>query len=194
VGVGHDVVPHQRRDGAAGHALGRRIVVVAHPHRAGEIARVADEPGVTPAVGRAGLAGDLDTVELGPFAGAVFDHRVHHRDHVEGDLRADHLLRPLAVAVEAPHQFARAGPHFKRGVRGNRLAEIGESRIGNRVLEHVYLVGADRQRRRIGQRRVDTEVARGLNDLGAAELGVAVAKRDRKFDRNDVDRVGDGVD
>ena len=102
MGVGHDVVPHQRRDGAAGHAFGRRIVIVAHPHRAGEIARVANEPGVTPAVGRAGLAGDLDTVELGPFAGAVFDHRVHHRDHVEGNLRADHLLGPLAVAVEAP--------------------------------------------------------------------------------------------
>ena len=72
MGVGHDVVPDQRRDGAAGHALGRRIIVVAHPDRAGEIARVADEPGVAIAVGGAGLARDLECRRAGPVGRCRF--------------------------------------------------------------------------------------------------------------------------
>ena len=86
--VSHDVVPRHRRQRAAGHAFGRRIIVIAHPHRADEISRVADEPAVAPIVGGAGLAGDLDAVELRAPAGAVLDHRIHHLDHVERDLRA----------------------------------------------------------------------------------------------------------
>src|SRR4029079_17841244 len=103
---------------------GRRIVVVAHPHRAAEVAGVANEPGVAVTVSGSGLARHLDTVELGPFAGAVLDDRVHHHDHVEGDLRADDLLRALAVAVEAPHQFAGTGAHFERSVRRDRFPKV----------------------------------------------------------------------
>src|ERR1700684_2045632 len=37
MGREHDVVPGLRRQRAAGHAVGRRVVVIAVPHRAGEV-------------------------------------------------------------------------------------------------------------------------------------------------------------
>ena len=52
----HDVVPRHRRQRAAGHAIGRLVVVIAEPDAADEIAGVAHEPGVAISVGRAGLA------------------------------------------------------------------------------------------------------------------------------------------
>src|SRR5260370_32631016 len=68
------------------------------------------------------------------------------------------------------------------------------------VLDHGDFVSADRQRRGIGQRGLDAEAARDLDDLGAASLGsfplvfriVAelTADRDRQLYRNDVDRAG----
>ena len=62
------------------------------------------------------------------------------------------------------------------------------------MLEHGDFVGADRHRRRVGQRRRDAEAARHLDDLGAADLGGIrrlAAERDRQLDRHDVDRAGD---
>ena len=55
-------------------------------------------------------------------------------------------------------------------------------------------VGADRQRRRVGQRRGDAHVVRGLDDARATELGVAVADHDRQAHGDGIDRMGERVD
>src|SRR5690349_16512499 len=115
--IGHDVVPWRRRQRAAGHPFGWRIIVVAHPNGADEIARVADKPGVAPIVGGAGLAASRYAVELRAPPGAVLDHGVHHLDHVHGYFRTDHLLRFRTVAIEAPDQLAGIGANLERGMR-----------------------------------------------------------------------------
>src|SRR5215475_6555951 len=60
-----------------------------------------------------------------------------------------------------------------------------------RVIEHGHLVGTDRHRWRVGERRADAGLARGLADHGAADLRVALAERDRELHRDDVDGAGD---
>ena len=56
VRIGHDLAARSCRQRAAGHAVGRRVVVVAEPDAADEVAGEADEPGVAIGVGGAGLA------------------------------------------------------------------------------------------------------------------------------------------
>src|SRR3979411_2352126 len=51
------------------------------------------------------------------------------------------------------------------------LSLLGEGRIGHGVFEHGDLIGTDRQRRCVGQRRRQPEAARHLDDLGTADLG-----------------------
>src|SRR5207302_2214947 len=104
--IGHDLAPGHRGQRAAGHAVGRRVVVIAEPHAAYVVAGEADEPGIAVRVRRAGLAGRLDAFEDRELASAFLDHLVHHEVHVHRDLRAQHLLRFLAVAIEAPHHLA----------------------------------------------------------------------------------------
>ena len=116
----HDVVPGLRRQRAAGHAVGRRVVVIAVPDRAGEVAGVADEPGVAVVVGGAGLAGRRNAVQRGPPRGAFADDMAHHPRHVGGDRGGDGLHRLRAVAVEAPDQIAGAGADFQHGMRRHR--------------------------------------------------------------------------
>ena len=77
-----------------------------------------------------------------------------------GGMRLGRLLG--VVAVEAPDGFAGARAHLQDGMRLHRLALVREGRIGDGVLEHGHLVGADRQRGRVGQRRLDAHAARGL--------------------------------
>src|SRR5215471_13127280 len=115
--IGHDVVPCRRWQRAASHALGWRIIVIAHPNGADEIARIADEPGITPIVGSAGLAAGRHAVELGAASGSILDDGVHHLDHIHRYFRTDYLLRLGAVTVETPHQFAGVGTNLKRGMR-----------------------------------------------------------------------------
>ena len=194
VRVFHDVVPGHRRQRAAGHAVGRGVVVVAEPDAADEIAGVAHEPGIAVSVGRAGLAGGGDAVEARAPAGAVFDDAVHHLDHVGGDVVRQHALRLRPVAVVAPDQLAVAGAHLEDSVRRDLHAEIGERAVGADVVDQLHGVGADRQRRRIGQRRGDAHVVRRLDDARAAELGVAVADHHRQAHGNGVDRMGERGD
>src|SRR6202043_2368358 len=97
VGRDHDVVPGLGRQRAAGHAVGRRIIVVAVPDRAGEVAGIADEPGVAIGVGGAGLAGGRNAVERGTARGAFADDVAHHAHHVGSDRRRNGLKRLLAV-------------------------------------------------------------------------------------------------
>src|SRR5262249_59818387 len=99
VGIGHDVVPGHRRQRAAGHAVGHLVIVIAEPDAADEIARIAHEPRITVSVGRARLAGGRNSIQPCAFAGAVFDHTVHHLDHVRGDTRRHHLPRLRTVTV-----------------------------------------------------------------------------------------------
>ena len=106
----------------------------------------------------------------------------------------DRLGRLLAVAIEAPDEVAARAADFQRGMRHDRAAAVGEGRIGDGVLEHAHLGRADRQRRRIDQRRLDAHLARRIDDLGAAGArAVAAAHGDRQLDRDDVDRAGDGL-
>src|SRR5205807_2405961 len=83
LGTPHDVVPRHRRQRSAGHALGRRVVVVADPDAADVIAGEPDEPGVAVGVGGAGLAGRLDPVEDRAPSGAFLHHLVHDDVHFE---------------------------------------------------------------------------------------------------------------
>src|SRR6476620_10759254 len=90
----------------------------------------------------------------------------------------EHLNRFLAVAVPTPDQITGTAAHFEHGVRGHRLPEIGKHRVAGGVIEHRHLVGADWHGGRIGQRRAQAGLARGVLDLGAPYLRVAVAERD----------------
>src|SRR5262249_59491214 len=125
----HDRVPRHRRQRPAGHAVERRVVIVAEPHAAHEVAGVADEPGIAVRVGGAGLAGRLDAVEHGAPRGAFLDHFVHHVDHVGRDLRRERLGRLLAIAVPAPDRLAVAYAHLEYGVRRDGAAEVGEGGV-----------------------------------------------------------------
>ena len=71
--IGHDLLPGHAGQRAAGHAVGRRVVVIAVPDAGNIVAGVADEPGVAIRVGGAGLAGRLDALEDGALAGAFLD-------------------------------------------------------------------------------------------------------------------------
>ncbi len=62
-----------------------------------------------------------------------------------GDLDRQHLARLRSVAVEAPDHVAGAGAHFEDGVRSDGFALVGEGGVGDGVVEHGDLVGADRQ-------------------------------------------------
>src|SRR3984957_5590003 len=95
---GHDVVPCLRRQRTAGHAVGRRIIVIAVPDRAGEVAGISDEPGVAIGAGGAGFAGGRDAVECGGARGAPAADVPHHPRHVGCDGRRNGLQRLLAVA------------------------------------------------------------------------------------------------
>ena len=50
MGIGHEVVPEPRRQGAAGYVAHLRAVVIADPHASGVMGGVADEPGVARAL------------------------------------------------------------------------------------------------------------------------------------------------
>src|SRR5262249_1317728 len=102
---------------AAGHALGRRIIVVAHPNGADEIAGVADEPGIAPIVSGASLAAGRHPIQLRAASGAVLDDGVHHLDHVDSHFRTHYLLRLWAIAVETPHQLTAIGAHLEGRMR-----------------------------------------------------------------------------
>ncbi|CEG08487.1 hypothetical protein BN961_01903 [Afipia felis] len=186
----HDVVPGLGGQRATRHAVGRGIVVVAVPDTADEVAGVADEPCVAIGIGGAGLACGGNAVELRAPCGAFRDDVAHHHRHVGGDGGRNDLARLRPVAVIAPDQIARAGAHFQDRMRCHRLAAIGERRIGDGVFEHVDFIGADRQRRRVGQWGDDAEPARDFHDLGASGFRAGLAaERDRQLHRDDVDRV-----
>ena len=189
VRIGHDLVPGHRGQRTAGHAVGRRVVVVPKPHTAYIIAGEADKPRVAIRVGRAGFACGLDPVQNCALAGALLDDLVHHEVHVERNLRAQHLLRLLAVAVEAPDDITVAAAHFDDRMRCHSLPNVGERRVGGSMIEHIHLGGPDWQGGGIRQRRVNAHPLRGLDDLGAAELGVSIAERNGQAYGDDIDRA-----
>ena len=151
--VSHDRAPGHAGQRAAGHAVGRRVIVVAHPDAADEVAGIADEPGVAPRIGGAGLAGGLDAGDHGAAAGAFFHRLVEH--HV------DVARRPAGASTRrgfGPSRSKRqissplGAAHFQDGMRGDRHAVIGEGGEGAGMVEHGDFGGADRQRWRVGQR------------------------------------------
>src|SRR6185436_19965061 len=116
VSIVHGGAPDHRRQRAAGHAIGRAVVVVADPNAGDEIAGVADKPSVAIIVGGAGLAGDPHAVDHRAPAGAFLGGLVHHKDHVHGNLFRQHLARLRAVAIEAPDHVAGPGADLEDGV------------------------------------------------------------------------------
>ena len=63
-----------------------------------------------------------------------------------------HAARFRPITVEPPDQFTGRAADFEDGMRRHRHAAIRECRERCGVIEHRNLVGADRQRRRVGQR------------------------------------------
>lgn len=55
--LAHEVPPNMRWQGAARHALHRRVIIIANPDPNDQRLREADEPGITVVLARAGLAG-----------------------------------------------------------------------------------------------------------------------------------------
>ena len=163
--IGHDLVPGHRRQRAAGHAVGRIVIVVPEPDAAHVIARVAHEPRIAVGVGGAGLAGDAHPVEDRALAGAFLHDLVHHEDHLQGDLLRDHLLGLLAVTVEAPHHLSVRAAHLEHGMRRHRFAEIRERGIGRGVVEHRHFIRSDRERGRVGQRSAQPHFLRRLHRM-----------------------------
>ena len=72
--------------------------------------------------------------------------------------RGSTCTRLRAVAVEAPDHFAGRGADFEDGVRRDRLAVVREGGEAAGVIEHGDFAGADRQRRRVGQRRAQAHL------------------------------------
>ncbi len=102
----------------------------------------------------------------------------------------DHLRRLLAVAVEAPDQVAGAGAHLEDGVRRrppcrhwrrSRRRRCGRARSPRRRRSAATACRAA---------ACAGPALRAMSrDLGAADLGVAVAERDRQLHRDGVDRA-----
>ena len=188
MGIGHDLFPGHGRQRAAGHAVGRRIIVVSEPDRCDHVAGIAGEPGVAIGVGGAGLAGRPDAIEHGAAAGAFLDCLVQDHVDVGGNRLRHHAARLRAVPVESPHQVAGRAADFEDGVRRHRHAAIREGGEGAGMIEHRDLVRADRQRRRIGQRGAHAHLLGEFDDLVAAGARIAIADHDREPDRDGVDR------
>ena len=104
-------------------------------------------------------------------AGALGHDMGHHLVHL-GDLvgRKD-LNRRRAVGLVSVDDGAARIANFDRGVRDGVMAAVGERRVGADHVDHLHLVGADRQRDGVDQRRRQAEQARRLDDLGAPERG-----------------------
>ena len=138
-GATHEVVPRPGRDGAAVDRIDTvdapqrsGCVGVAHPHRGGERRRVADEPGVAEALGRARLARRrAPDVRRPPGAGR--DDTPQHVGHVVGD----HLLQhPLGLGLEVVLEHAALGvDHLEHRGCGRLVAAGGEHRVTGRHVE-----------------------------------------------------------
>ena len=169
-------------------------VVVAAPHDARIIGRVAGKPAVEVARRGAGLAGDRHAAQLGGGAGTVRDRVFQHvgdipgRDVLHGDMR---LLR-----VVENHFLAR-GVHDLRVGSGLAVdALVGKRRVGRRHRAHRHAVrqAAHRHRRQINvgiHRAVAADVFRDQRGQAHLLLGEVVAEIGRQLRRN---LDGDGVE
>ena len=109
---------------------------VAHPHRGGEVRRVAAEPGVVPVGGRAGLAGGR-AVDVGLGAGAALDVLLQDAGHLVGHAGRDGLGLSwvglpdhVAVGVRDPQDDGRL----------DVLPAVGQGGVGRGHLQRRHAV------------------------------------------------------
>ena len=140
----HHAAPDFHRQAAAGHMFGRRSVIVAEPYAGHKVRGVADEPGVAEILAGAGLSGGGPAGQARALRGAdgerLGHHRVHHRDVTRFDDAAE-----LRRAARIEH-LAVAGDDLVDHARHQRVAAIGEGRVGADKFEHRDFRGAERDR------------------------------------------------
>ncbi len=135
-----------RRQRAAGHVVGRRVVIVSKPDRADEIARIAIEPGVLEAVRRAGFSGDVDIIELGALRHVPSCTTLRIIVTMSMILSLSKTCRRRGiVTLIAVNKIAVAVVDFDRCMRGYMLAAVGEGGVGAGHFDHVHIVGTDRE-------------------------------------------------
>ena len=193
----HDLFPHD--DGRVGLGVGQddllRIVVAA-PDDTGVVRRIAREPAVKVAGGRAGLAGDGHVFELRGSAGTRLDRRFEHvgdipRGHVlHGDVGILRIIKddlPVGVLDDG------IGP----GLAPDAL--VGKGRVGRRHGADRHAPGqtAERERPEVDVRELLAGIRLvGGDERGQAHLvlgeGIAVFRRHLRdeLDRNGIDRLG----
>ena len=135
----HDLLP--QRDGRVRRGFGQHDllgVIIAAPHNAGVIRRVARKPPVKVARGRAGLAGHGHAVQLRRRAGAVADGVLQHI----GDIPRRHILHGdvgILRIVQNDLLASRVG-HAGIGARLAVDALVGKGRIRRRHRAHAHAV------------------------------------------------------
>ena len=171
VRMSHDLLPGHRRQRAAGHAVGRLIVVVAEPDAGDVVAGEADEPGVAIGVGGAGLAGDRDARQAWR-AGRCLAPPPSSASSLMSCATCGLITCTGFLPSRSKRQIRSPAPvrTSRMRVRRDRLAAVDEDAVAAGVVEHRHLVGADRHRRRVDQRRAQPGLAGDVADLGAAGL------------------------
>ena len=196
----HDLLPHD--DGGVGvgirqHDLLR--VVVAAPDDAGIIRRIAREPAVEIARGRAGLAGNGHVFQLRRRAGALFDGRFEHI----GDIPRGHVLHGdvgflRVVQNDLSVRILHNG--VSPGLAPDAL--VGERGVSRRhgADRHASCEAAEGERPEVhvGQLFAVRGFIRG-NERGQSHLvlgeGIAVFRRHlrHELDRDGIDRLLDSL-
>ncbi len=160
----HEIAPDLRRDGAADDLAQRFVVVAPDPHADHQVAGKADEQGVAVVLAGAGLAEGRDG-ERGAAAGAAVRRRIEQVEH----RRAVAARIELAAGAEQLRQ-ALALRLIGETARDDRVAPAGDRGIGRGQLEQADPCRAQREARLVRQRGRNAEVARGADDIGAADL------------------------
>src|SRR5829696_5389956 len=137
----HDVFPYGGRNGAARHPACRGIVIIANPHAADEIGRIAQEPRIAVILAGTGLAGDILAFDPGALAGAALhgfaEHRVHRTQTPTVYYDAE------AVAVALVDDLAVTGDDAADNIGHDGRAAVGEGSKGGGHFEQCDLRGAE---------------------------------------------------
>src|SRR5262249_51248660 len=142
--VEHDLVPQLGGKRTAGDLLHMRAVVIADPHSADVMGRVAYEPRISEALRGASLSGGDMVWDCRLLAGAACNSCAQHVVHGH-DIGWHHHLAEGRALPRVQH-FAVAVADAGDDVRKHALAAIGERRIGAGELEQRHLRRAERDR------------------------------------------------
>ena len=162
--MAHEALPDARGQASAGHALHRRMVVIADPHAHHQFVGEADEPRIAVVLACAGLPGHAAGHRRG-VSGAVLDDPLQQFDHLL--LEAERLPVARRHSERAQHltfETERAdSPRFKPAAGPHRGEGTGE-------IEQAHLIGAQRKAGHLRERSVEAEIARRRHHLVQADL------------------------